>query len=157
MGCVAGQSTSISVYMLVLLYFFLFSFKFAPLPKNKVSCEDDGSFDSSSLVRSGRHWTSWNVSISIDSPFLKRPRGAPPTYILAPKRRRETKTKNRKTTPYFIFCYMRANARLGRVSEPRREKRGPTRGRVKRYLQEKTLELTADFMVNWIRFETSVD
>ncbi|EFX83506.1 hypothetical protein DAPPUDRAFT_100542 [Daphnia pulex] len=84
--------------------------------------------------------------------------GAPPTYILAPKRKRKTKTKNRKKTPIFIFCYMRANARDSDASRPRREKRGPTRGTVKRYLQqEKALELTADFMVNWIRFETSVD
>lgn len=51
---------------------------------------------------------------------------------------------------------MRANAKLGRVSAKERETRPNARQSYKRYLQEKALELTADFMVNWIRFETSV-
>jgi hypothetical protein len=156
MGCVAGQSTSISVYMLVLLYFFLFSFKFAPYQKIKSRARMMAPLIAPPLsgqVVIGPPEMSPSASILH---FLKDHGGHRLHIYLHPKGGGKLKLKTERRHP-ILFSVICGQMRDLDASRPRREKRGPTRGRVKRYLQEKTLELTADFMVNWIRFETSVD
>lgn len=134
----AGQSTSHLPYLTVHVSFHLNLFSFYFGLSASLGARMMGSFDSSSSVRSRSsldllkclHQHRFSIS------WQSKKKGDPP---------HSSRKKENETRRWCVCVCVGLQCSVFGTTQ-----------KFKRNIQEKALELTADFMVNWIRFETSV-